>query len=223
MRFIDVLAAGSQVMITVLTVALAKLGMSILVSPEFGPWSMPRIIAVAMLWIGATIAYIGIRMGATGSFGQWATCAVLLLAMILTLAIWQSAKSESLVHGLPSSEDEHSYNAHIQMRTSGSSFGPWNEWQMLTIRQVDNAQQAEDVTGPGNYRWYRFVSGPQLCIFTADSRDGRLVNMGGGRNCPKDGADNQCGFIWMGYHVYAAAGRSCSQYGISACDGIGCW
>ena len=80
--------------------------------------------------------------------------------------------------------------------------------------------------GIGLFRHYVHLSGPEACLFTADSTaDGYLRNAGGGRDCPRSNTDDRCGFISEAFFTYVLAGGSCASFGIPACQGLEseCW
>ena len=106
----------------------------------------------------------------------------------------------------------------LRIRSAGSSFGPYNPWQQVTIPPTGSLDQATLVTDDaGAYWWVEFVSGDQCAVFTAPY--GHPEHGAGGRECYK-GIDGNCGLFMPGHGaIYAASGRSCSGWGVPLCRG----
>lgn len=135
--------------------------------------------------------------------GVWA-CVILLAASVASVALAYDPESEPSI---------------ILCDTAGSSFGPYNPAKRETIWPSNDVQDATHIIGDdATYSWCtRLISGSQVCIFTADREGGKLVNIGGGRDCTSEHCH---AYIMRGYHRYAVAGGSCASFGISECQGI---
>ena len=73
--------------------------------------------------------------------------------------------------------------------------------------------------GKNTYRHVYFVSGDAACVGTLD-KGGRLDS---GRDCSADDEPSgQCAFIAQGYELFAVTDGSCSQHGVTPCEGFFC-
>ena len=109
----------------------------------------------------------------------------------------------------------------IEYQESGASYGPYTAWKQETVPCGETPHDGVRVgDSDSSYRWVRYISGPQACIFTANPRGNVLAQVGGGRNCVGSESGGACGFFQRGYHVYAVSGTSCSAFGIPVCSGI---
>lgn len=111
----------------------------------------------------------------------------------------------------------------IEFTTSGSIDGPYNPARRMTIpagTSIEDAILVQHTTS--YYLWVKHISGPECAIFTAKKVNGKLTQVGGGRNCPRNEKDDSGGFYQWPYEIYAVGGRTCESLGIPLCTGW-CW
>ena len=128
--------------------------------------------------------------------------------------------------------DEASTN--IECRGAGAPYGPYTMYKPQTLddSQGDVRSHHTPIYDDNSaYRWCRYVSGDNACLFTAilETRQvhdrGQLVanSVGGGRDCnAKSGPNNdgQCGYFLPGYQIYGVSGHACAGLSIQPCNGI---
>ena len=120
--------------------------------------------------------------------------------------------------------DPEAQTLHVESRTSEDTI-PYTGWGNLdTIPISDDVQDAVPLLGRVNFKWFRFKgpAGVVGCIFTADKKDGKLININSGRHCGGQ-IDSSCGFIVQGWQAWAIAGRSCDSFGIPYCNTLLCY
>ena len=118
---------------------------------------------------------------------------------------------------------------HLHVRYSAASYGvPYTAGADVVPPGASLADAVQVGGESADFRWFfhagEAVQGPNptACVFTADrGADGRLTNIGGGRNCG-GGPSEQCAYIAEGYHVFAVSGLSCTALGVPLCGGLFC-
>ena len=104
----------------------------------------------------------------------------------------------------------------VEVQEAAAPFGPYTNWQEQTIPETTHAHQGTLIDADrAVFRWVRYKSGPQACIYSMDQDGG---NIGGGRECGP-GVEH-CGYFMEGYLVWGASGKSCTGFGIPPCGGI---
>ena len=118
---------------------------------------------------------------------------------------------------------------HLHVRYSAASYGVPYTTGADVVPPGASLADAVQVGGESlDFRWF-FHAGeavsssgnPTACVFTARKVGGRLVDVGGGRNCG-GGPAEQCAYIAEGYHVWAVSGLSCTALGVPLCSGPFC-
>ena len=130
----------------------------------------------------------------------------------------------SVFSGMSLAHDLEADVLSVESRESGSTLPPYTAWAETRIPQGESVQEAIPLLGRVDFKWWRF-KGPEHmvgCIFTADKKDGKLVNIGGGRNCGGK-RDSSCGYIAEGWQAWGIAGRDCAGFGIPVCGGPFCY
>ena len=152
------------------------------------------------------------------STGDWAMLLVGAFMLYVGLAIAPVFSSPALGHTLCGDDSEPTV---VEFQESGASFGPYTAWKRQTIPCTETAQDAVAVGDDNSaYRWFRYISGPQGCIFTGNKSNTHIANIGGGRECHSSLDGGNCGFFGRGYEVFGVSGTSCSGFGVSLCGGL---
>ena len=154
-----------------------------------------------------------------------------LTAVVIAAAAWASCPAEA-----PAQTDGSSppavitYTAGDFWTTSGDGAVGGNREggrgvvQVKGVGEWDHYHHATPVGGRaiGTFRHYRHESGPQSCLFTATQRttDGFLMNVGGGRDCPRSSSDPRCGAISQEFFVFVLAGGACEAFNVPPCGGV---